>query len=66
MPFGVSSAPEISQRKMHKALEGLQGVDVITDDFLVWGFGDTVDEAVKDHDQNVAAFLKRCSRRMVL
>ncbi|KAL9953685.1 hypothetical protein ACROYT_G041138 [Oculina patagonica] len=60
MPFGISSAPEIWQRKMHEAIEGLQGVEVIADDFLVCGFGDTVDEAVKDHDQNLTAFLQRC------
>ena len=45
---------------MHEAIEGLQGVEVIADDFLVCGFGDTVDEAVKDHDQNLTAFLQRC------
>ena len=58
MPFGISSAPEIWQRKMHEAIEGLQGVKVIADDFLVCGFGDTVDEAVKDHDQNLTRLRK--------
>ena len=38
MPFGISSAPEVWQRKMHEAIEGLQGVEVIVDDFLVCGF----------------------------
>ena len=33
---------------------------MIADDFLVFGFGDTVDEAVKDHDQNLTAFIQRC------
>jgi len=52
---------EIWLRKIHEAIiEGLKGVEVITDDFLVCGFGDTVDEAVKDHDQNLAVFLQRC------
>ena len=60
MPFGISSTPEIWQRKMHEAIEGLQGVEVIADDFLVCGFGDTVDEAVMDHDQNLTVFLQRC------
>ena len=60
MPFGISSAPEVWQRKMHEAIEGLLGVEVIADDFLVCGFGDTVDEAVKDHDQNLTAFLQGC------
>lgn len=40
---------------MHEAVEGLQGVEVIGDDFLVCGFGDTADEATKDHDQNLTA-----------
>ena len=60
MPFGISSAPEPWQRKMNEAIEGLQGVEVIADDFLVCGFGDTEDEAVNDHDQSLAAFLQRC------
>ena len=45
---------------MHEAIDGHRGVEVITDDILVCGFGDTVDEAVKDHDQNLTAFLQRC------
>ena len=53
MPFGISSAPEVWLRKMNEAIEGLHGVEVIADDFLVCGSGDTVDEAVKDHDQNL-------------
>ena len=57
MPFGISSAPEVWQRKMNEAIEGLCGVEVIADDFLVCGFGDTVLEAIKDHDQNLTAFL---------
>lgn len=44
---------------MHETIEGLQGVEVIGDDFLVCGFGDTVDEAAKDHDQNLTAFIQR-------
>ncbi len=60
MLFGISSAPEVWQRKMHEAIEGLQGVEVIADDFLVCGFGDTVDEAVKGRDQNLTTFLQRC------
>jgi len=65
MLFGISSGAEVWQRKMNETIEGLQGVEVITDDFLVCGFGDTVDEAVKDHDQNLTAFLQRC-RELIL
>ena len=56
MPFGISSAPEVWQRKMHEAIEGLQAIEVIADDFLVCGYGDTVDETVTEHDQNLTAF----------
>ena len=62
MSFGISSAPEVWQRKMNGAIEGLCGVEVIADDFLVCGFGDTVLEAIKDHDQNLTAFLQRCRK----
>ena len=36
MPFGISSAPEVFQRRMHELIEGLQGVEVIADDRRVW------------------------------
>lgn len=39
MPFGVSSAPEVWQRTMHESVEGLQGVEVIVDDFIIAGKG---------------------------
>ena len=63
MPFGICSAPEVFQRRMHQLIEGLQGVEVVADDFVVVGFGDTLDEAVKDHDQNLDAVLRRCAAR---
>ena len=63
MPFGISSAPEVFQRRMHELIEGLQGMEVIADDFLTVGFGETQEEAVRDHDQNLAAFLQRCTDR---
>ena len=63
MPFGICSAPEVFQRRMHQLIEGLQGVEVVADDFVVIGFGDTLEEAVKDHDQNLDAVLRRCAAR---
>ncbi len=35
MPFGIDSAPEVFQRKMHELIEGLTGIEVIADDFLI-------------------------------
>ncbi len=37
LPFGITSAPEIFQRKMVETLEGLQGVAVYMDDIAVHG-----------------------------
>ena len=50
MPFGLTCASEEYQRRMHEALDDLDGVHVYVDDILVCGKGDTVDEAMMDHD----------------
>jgi hypothetical protein len=63
MPFGISSAPEVCQRKMHEHVEGLHEVEVIADDFVVVGFGSTPEEWNADHDRNVRAFLERCREK---
>ena len=65
MPFGICSAPEVFQRRMHELIEGLKGVEVIADDFVVVGFGCSLDKAVKDHDRNLESFLMRCAARGV-
>ena len=46
LPFGVSSAPEIFQRKLTEQLEGLTGVTMIAEDILIFGQGYTVEEAL--------------------
>ena len=48
---------------MHRLLEGLKGVACIADDILVYGCGDTMDDAVTDHDSNMIALLDRCRER---
>ena len=65
MPFGISSAPEIFQRKMHEIIEGVQGVEVVADDFLVVGRGESFEEANRDHDRNLDALLQRCAEKGV-
>jgi len=65
MPFGICSALEIFQRKMHEIIEGLQGVEVVADDFLVVGRGETSEAANRDHDKILDAFLQRCMARGV-
>ena len=53
LPFGITSAPEYFQRKMHKILSGLKGVVCLIDDVLVHG---TTQE---EHDENLLAVLNR-------
>ena len=53
MPFGISSALEVWQRKMHEIIEDLDGIEVIADDFLITGKDDA------EHDANLQAFLNR-------
>lgn len=34
LPFGISSAPEVLQRKTHELIDGLSGMEVVADDFI--------------------------------
>ena len=63
MPFGISSAPEEFQRRMHTTLQGLSGVEVIADDILVYGCGDTEEEYQRDHDENLLHLLQHARER---
>ena len=65
LPFGICSAPEVFQRRMHELIEGLHGVEVVADDFVVIGFGDDFRAATADHDANLWAFMQRCVDRGV-
>ena len=65
MPFGISSAPEVFQRKMHELIEGLMGIEVVADNFIAVGDGETFEEVTKDHDKILLEFLKRCEERNV-
>ena len=64
MPFGISSASEVFQKKMQKLIGGLQGIEVVADDFVVW-YGNMFDEANVDHDKRLHSFLQRCEERGV-
>ena len=44
-PFGISSAPELFQRRMNSILEGLEGVVCLMDDVLVYGKDEAENEA---------------------
>ena len=61
LPFGPSSSSEIFQKRGSQALEGLEGILNITDDILIYGVGDTEDEARRDHDLKLEALLLGCT-----
>jgi hypothetical protein len=65
MPNGISVAPEVFQARIHSALTHLRGVHCIADDVLITGKGETVEEAQRDHDANLIAFLNRCRQKRI-
>ena len=65
LPFGLSSAPEEFQRRQHQVVEGPPGVLSIHDDTLLYGEGDTYEEAHRDHDEKLQKLMKRCQERNV-
>ena len=54
LPFGVSVAAEIFQRKLHELLSDLKGVICIADDIILHG------KDKNEHDVNLTNFLSRC------
>lgn len=63
MPFGICSASEEYQRRMMQALEGLDGIAIVADDILVYGCGDSREEAEKQHDDNLVKLLEACRKQ---
>ena len=63
LPFGLKVSSEIFQRKHNEALVGLNGVICIADDLVVYGRGNTREEADADHEQNLLALQKDVQKR---
>ena len=51
LPFGVSSGPELFQRKMEQILAGCEGVVIYLDDILIYA------PSLEEHDRRKAAVL---------
>ena len=67
MAKGISSEAEEYQRRQNEALAGLNGVEVIADDILFYGSGETMEDALKDYDSNLLNLLGRaCSMNFKL
>ena len=60
MPFGIKSATEEFQRRLDKCLEGLENIAVIHDDIVIFGSGDSIEEATTSHYLAFRALLDRC------
>ena len=50
---------------MNELIEGLQGVEVVADDFVVVSLGEMKESAVRNHDDNLQGFLQHCDERGV-
>ena len=62
LPFGISSAPEEFQHRLHDVLSGIEGVVNIADVIIVIGRGESLEEATKDHDRTVLNMLASLSQ----
>lgn len=65
LPFGIAPAPEIFQIKLQEVIEGLAGVECIADDLLVYGIGDTIEEALANHNVCLERLLCRLKHHNV-
>ena len=54
LPFGLKVSSEIFQKRLHQALEGLDGVRCIADDIIIFG------RIEEEHDTRVRKFLEKC------
>ena len=57
LPFGVSPAPEIYQRKMHEIFDDIEGVEIVMDDILIHGRSES------EHDARLEQVLLRCREK---
>ena len=56
LPFRISVASEIFQKRLHEALDRLDGLLTVHDDMVVYGEGETKEEAIADHHKNLKAY----------
>lgn len=59
LPFGISAAPEVFQKRMSQILDGIEGVLINVDDILVHG------RTIKEHDERLHQVLKRLIKAKV-
>jgi len=63
LPFGISVASEIFQKKLNQALDRLDGLLTVHDDKVIYGVEETEEEATADHNKKLQQFLLRCKEK---
>jgi len=66
LPFGLSVSSEIFQRKLHEALNGLDGIFTIADDIIVAGCGESDEISKKDNETKREKLYKRCEEQNIM
>jgi len=61
MPFGMNLGPEEFERNLQEKLGNLEGIAVIRDD-IIMGFGETQEQAVHNHYENLLKLLERACK----
>ena len=59
MPFGIRLAPEEFERNRQEKLARLEGVEISRDDNLTVGYGESMEDAERNHDENLIKLLQR-------
>ena len=57
LPFGICSAQDVFQDVMSEIFSGIEGVEVIVDDLLIWG------ENQQQHDERLKQILERARQK---
>ena len=65
MPFGIWPGSEIFQLRSHEAVEGLQRIYGIPNVNLVASTGNTMKDAIADHDVKIRKLLTRCQEHNI-
>ena len=63
LPFGISFTPKELERRLTEVLEGLDNVAVVADDLLIFGCGNSHQDAEADHDKAMVALLERARQK---
>ena len=64
-PFGIAPVPEIFQMKILEVIDGLPNVECIADDLLIYGTGETLEEALANHNSCLKMLFQRLEQRNV-